>query len=191
MGNIVVTGMGIISALGAGKEATLRMLMAGERAIAPIRHLQTRHKDLPVGEVPYSDEELRTLIGFPEDRIITRTSLLGRVALREALDDACLTDAADRKRIAFISGNTVGGMEKSERYYHDFRTSEEHKEYIAMHDCGACTDVIAKEFSGRFDLITTISTACSSAACTTKNCVSLSSTALKKSISEHNSSGRG
>ena len=164
MGNIVVTGMGIISALGAGKEATLRMLMAGERAIAPIRHLQTRHKDLPVGEVPYSDEELRTLIGFPEDRIITRTSLLGRVALREALDDACLTDAADRKRIAFISGNTVGGMEKSERYYHDFRTSEEHKEYIAMHDCGACTDLIAEEYAGKFSLITTISTACSSAA---------------------------
>ena len=116
MGNIVVTGMGIISALGAGKEATLRMLMAGKRAIAPIRHLQTRHKDLPVGEVPYSDEELRALIGFPEERIITRTSLLGRVALREALDDARLTDVADRKRIAFISGNTVGGMEKSERY---------------------------------------------------------------------------
>ena len=164
MGNIVVTGMGIISALGAGKESTLRMLMAEKRAIAPIRHLQTRHRELPVGEVPYSDDELKTMIGFPDDRIITRTSLLGRVALREALVEARLTKAADGKRIAFISGNTVGGMEKSEQYYRDFRTNEEHKEYIAMHDCGACTDLIAEEYAGKFSLITTISTACSSAA---------------------------
>lgn len=163
MGNIVVTGTGIITSLGVGKEENLQKLMAGQRAIGPIRHIQTKHSDLPVGEVACSDEELKALIGYNEPGIITRTSLLGRVALKEALEEAHL-DGKTGQRIAFISGNTVGGMEKSEQYYRDFLTNNEKNDYIAMHDCGACTDIMAKEFPGRFDLITTISTACSSAA---------------------------
>lgn len=163
MGRIVVTGTGIITSLGVGKEENLLMLKAGQRAIAPVRHLRTRLHDLPVGEVNYSDEELKALIGWDNDNIITRTSLLGRIALKEALEEAGLNDNSGQ-RIAFISGNTVGGMEKSEQYYRDFLDNNEKNEYIAMHDCGACTDIISKEFNGRFDLITTISTACSSAA---------------------------
>lgn len=175
MSNIVVTGTGIITSLGVGKEETLRKLKAGQRAIGPIRHIRTKHCDLPVGEVSCSDEELKALIGYREPGIITRTSLLGRVALKEALEEAHLSGETGQ-RIAFISGNTVGGMEKSEQYYHDFLNNCEKNEYIAMHDCGACTDVMAKEFSGRFDLITTISTACSSAA----NAVILGANLLKE-----------
>jgi len=163
MGNIVVTGTGIITSLGVGKEENLRKLMAGQRAIGPIHHIRTKHSDLPVGEVSCSDEELKALIGYDEPGIITRTSLLGRVALKEALEEAQL-DGTAGQRIAFISGNTVGGMEKSEQYYRDFLTNNEKNDYIAMHDCGACTDIMAKEFHGKFDIITTISTACSSAA---------------------------
>ena len=163
MDRIVVTGTGIITSLGAGKVETLRKLRAGERAIGPIRHVQTKHAELPVGEVPYSDEQLKELLHYRSSETITRTSLLGRVAMREALDEAeLLTDHGER--VVFISGNTVGGMEKSEQYYHDFLTNNDRNEYIALHDCGACTDIMAKEFGGRFDIITTISTACSSAA---------------------------
>lgn len=163
MGGIVVTGMGIITSLGVGKEETLRKLLAGQRAIGPIRHVRTRHSGLPSGEVPFGDEELKALIGYNDPGIITRTSMLGRVALKEALEEARL-DSSEGLRIAFVSGNTVGGMEKSEQYYHDFLTNDERNGYIAMHDCGACTDIMAREFKGRFGLITTISTACSSAA---------------------------
>ena len=161
--NIVITGTGIITSLGFGKAETLKKLKAGQRVIGPIRHIRTKYSHLPSGEVEYSDEQLKELIQYHDESIITRTSLLGRVALREALDEAGI-DAACDSRIAFISGNTVGGMEKSEQYYYDFLNNNTRNEYIAMHDCGACTDVIAKEFSSRFDLITTISTACSSAA---------------------------
>ena len=163
MDNIVITGTGIITSLGAGKDENLKKLMAGQKVIGPIRHIRTKHNDLPAGEVEYSDEQLKELIQYHEEGIITRTSLLARVALKEALEEAHLNGTSGQ-RIAFISGNTVGGMEKSEQYYHDFLNNNSRNEYIAMHDCGACTDVIAKEFDGHFSLITTISTACSSAA---------------------------
>ena len=161
--NIVITGTGIITSLGIGKAETLEKLKSGQRSIGPIRHIRTKHNHLPSGEVEYSDEQLKELIHYHNEGIITRTSLLGRVALREALEEAGL-DTACTCRIAFISGNTVGGMEKSEQYYYDFLNNNTRNEYIAMHDCGACTDVIAKEYAGKYDLITTISTACSSAA---------------------------
>lgn len=163
MDRIVVTGTGIVTSLGVGKAATLEKLKAGERAIGSIRYLRTKHTDIPVGEAPYSDDELKTLIQYQSEQKITRTSLLGRVALQEALSEAHL-DCNVRKRIAFINGNTVGGMEKSEQYYNDFLTNNDKNEYIALHDCGACTDIIAQQFDGKFDLITSISTACSSAA---------------------------
>ena len=163
MDRIVVTGTGIITSLGAGKAVTLEKLKAGEKAIGPIRHLRTKHTDIPVGEAPSSDEELKSLIDYQSEQKITRTSLLGRVALQEALQEAHL-DGSVRKRIAFINGNTVGGMEKSEIYYNDFLTNNDRNEYIALHDCGACTDLIAQQFDGKFDIITSISTACSSAA---------------------------
>lgn len=163
MDRIVVTGTGIVTSLGAGKAATLEKLKAGERAIGPIKYLRTKHRDIPVGEAPYSDEELKALIHYQSEQKITRTSLLGRVALEEALSEAKL-DRNVRKRIAFINGNTVGGMEKSELYYNDFLTNNDKNEYIALHDCGACTDIIAQQFDGKFNLVTSISTACSSAA---------------------------
>jgi 3-oxoacyl-[acyl-carrier-protein] synthase-1 len=66
-------------------------------------------------------------------------------------------------RIAFISGTTVGGMDKSEQYYIDFLENDTKNGYIAAHDCGACTEMIVDHFGG-FSMVSTISTACSSAA---------------------------
>lgn len=162
--DIVVTGMGIITSLGVGKEETYKKLISEEKVIGPIRYIDTKRSQLPAGEVNYSDEVLMSLINYDDStHKITRTSLLGRVALKEALEEARLNRFV-HKRIAFINGNTVGGMEKSERFYYDFLTNNEKNEYIALHDCGACTDLIAQQFDGQFSLMTSISTACSSAA---------------------------
>lgn len=161
--DIVITGMGIITSLGVGKEETYQKLKAEQKVIGPIQHIETKHNQLPSGEVQYSDEELKALIGYHSPQKITRTSLLGCVALREALQESHL-DTPTTLRVAFINGNTVGGMEKSERFYYDFLNNNDRNEYIALHDCGACTDLIAREYPGNFCLTTTISTACSSAA---------------------------
>lgn len=155
---VVITGVGIVSAIGVGKEAHLRALMKGESGVGKISYLQTKHTDIPVGEVKMSDEEMKLLLGIASESVITRTPLMGKIALKEAMQDSGITDAS---RVAFINGTTVGGMEKSEKYYMDFFEGKK-TDYIAAHDCGAGTDMIAETF-GKFDLITTLSTACSSA----------------------------
>lgn len=155
---VVITGMGIVSAIGVGKEAHLRALMKGESGVGKIRYLQTKHADIPVGEVKMSDDEMKLLLGIASESVITRTPLMGKIALKEAMQDSGITDAS---RVAFINGTTVGGMEKSEKYYMDFFEGK-NTDYITAHDCGAGTEMIAETF-GKFDLITTLSTACSSA----------------------------
>ena len=59
---VVITGVGIVSAIGVGKEAHLRALMKGESGVGKISYLQTNHTDIPVGEVKMSDEEMKALV---------------------------------------------------------------------------------------------------------------------------------
>lgn len=163
MTRIVVSGMGIVSALGVGKAETLKALFSEKSAISPIRYLNTIHRDIPAGEVPLSDHEIKKLINYQSDKEISRSALLGRIALEEAIAEAGLTPA-DGHRTAFLSGNTVGGMEQSEGFFSDLLSDESKKGFIRLHVSGSCTDAIAEAYGGSFKLVTTISTACSSAA---------------------------
>lgn len=164
MSSIVVTGLGIISALGQGADDTYAHLLEGRSGIGKMRYLKSKHSNLPVGEVPFSDTGLRDMLFVKKNSSITRTSLLGAAALREALLSADLMHRDKALKMALVSGTTVGGMEKSEQYYYDFLHTRERDEYIALHDCGACTDMIGLANPSGFDMMTTISTACSSAA---------------------------
>lgn len=159
---VVITGAGVVSAIGLDKAGTLASLRACRSGLAPVHYLDTVHKEFPVGEVKLSDDELKARLAIAADAPVVRTSLLGMMALREALADAALS-AEDLSDMAFVSGTTVGGMDKSERFYLDFLAGDAHKEYIALHDCGASTEAIA-DHAGRFGFVTTPSTACSSAA---------------------------
>lgn len=159
---ICITGMGIVSALGENKYETEEKLVQEISGIGKITFLDTIHKEIPVGMVRISDFELKAKLGIKPETIISRTTLLGILAAREAIVQSKLFGAGYR-RIGFISGTTVGGMEKSELYYLDFLHNNLRNEYISIHDCGACTEDIAR-YTGTFDFCTTISTACSSAA---------------------------
>lgn len=158
---IVVTGMGIITGLGYGKEATLKALLSKQTGIGKMRYLQTSHSEIPVCEVKMSDDDMCDFLNIPATQITTRTPLLGMMALHEAAQQAQIIEKSP-KRMAFINGTTVGGMEKSEQFYQDFFKGI-HTEYITQHDCGTGSEAIAETIGG-FDMITTISTACSSAA---------------------------
>lgn len=153
--------MGIVSGIGNNVEETLSSLLAKKSGISKLRFLETIH-DLPCAEVQISDKEFKQRLSIPDNEIVTRTALFGIYAVKEALEQAKLsTDGS--MRIAFINGTTVGGMEKSELYYFDFLENDSRNEYIAAHDCGACTEKIADYFGG-FSYVSTPSTACSSAA---------------------------
>ena len=144
-----ITGAGVVSAIGCGQEETLDALRRGVSGIGQVRYLETAEKAFPVGEVKLSNAELASLTGASPE--LPRTSLLGILALREALREAGLVDLTG---VPLIGGTTVGGMDLTEKTF---------PSYSRLHDCGASTDAIAAHFGGA-PWATTLSTACSSAA---------------------------
>ncbi len=159
--SIVITGSGIVSSIGLDKQETLSSLLAGKSGVSPVRYLKTAHREFPVGEVPLSDEEMKSRLGIHAEPT-TRTVLMGMLALDEALGEARLL-GTDGRRAILVSGTTVGGMDKSEQFFSDYLQNDSRNDYIKIHDCGTTTDMIASRF-GIFSMATTVSTACSSAA---------------------------
>ena len=159
---IYITGTGVVSAIGIGKADTLEALLNNRSGVGPLKYLKTEHKEFPVGEVKLTDAEMRERLGIAQDAVTTRTALMGMLALGEALDEARLTPDMLPK-VGFISGTTVGGMDMSEQFYLDYLSGDAHKEYIAVYDCGSCSEMTAGHF-GKFAFATTLATACSSAA---------------------------
>ena len=158
----VITGYGIVSAIGVGKEQTLDALREHRSGIAPVQYLDTVHRDMLVGEVKLSFDQLQALVGVPSDAEApqSRTALIGRLALREALQQAGLTSPDDYATMALLSGTTVGGMDRTEI---EASVSADGSIVHYNYDCGTSTLDIARGF-GQFAFVDTISTACSSAA---------------------------
>jgi 3-oxoacyl-[acyl-carrier-protein] synthase-1 len=159
---IYITGAGVVSAIGMDKAATFDALINRRTGVETIRYLQTSHADLPVGEVKYSNDELREILRIPSSEAFIRSSLLAIPAVKEALKQAQL-DERSSLRVAFLSGITVGGMDQAELMYSDFLDNDSKNDYIKLNDCGACTEQIAS-FIGGFRMVSTIVTACSSSA---------------------------
>lgn len=122
-----------------------------------MRYLGSAHADLPVGEVPCSNEQLRQQLGLDSEPM-PRTSLLGLMAAKEALTMAGLQPSDS---MAFISGTTVGGIDLTEQHWTDYAEGKA-AENIRLHEAGDSTNAIAKHL-GQFGFISTPSTACSSA----------------------------
>lgn len=160
---IVITGVGIVSALGIGRAETLDALRNGRTGVSPApRYLHTLLRDYPVGEVPLSNDELKHRLGIAADQPTNRTALLGIMAVGEALQQAHLSSLTSYL-LPFINGTTVGGMDLTEDYYDEYLTGGPHAGYAAIHDCGSTTELIARHFGPCFSWSTTVSTACSSA----------------------------
>jgi 3-oxoacyl-[acyl-carrier-protein] synthase-1 len=157
-----VTGIGIISAIGKNVNETLLSLLENRSGIGKIRHLQTVHAaDFVAGEVNYSLQELEQLAGSQSSNY-NRTTLLSLIAVQEALSNAEIKDLKTH-RTGFISASSVGGMCHTELLYKDFLEKKLHENFIDAHYTGAHATDVAKHV-GITDYVTTISTACSSAA---------------------------
>ena len=165
---IVITGEGIVCAIGHDKASVVDALLHGRTGIHAMKHLGSVHKELPVGEVDLSNDEMQALLGLGPSEEVSRTTMMGMMAVEQALIDAEINDGKDERgiksqRIVLVSGTTVGGMDITEKYFGHLKVSDEHLDTLRHHDCGSCTHDIANYF-GIFDDCTTISTACSSAA---------------------------
>ncbi|MDR3118552.1 MAG: beta-ketoacyl-[acyl-carrier-protein] synthase family protein [Mediterranea sp.] len=159
---VLITGAGVVSSIGLNKEEVLSSLLSRKSGIGPPMYLRTKHKEFPVGEVKLTNDEMASMLNIAPDIPKTRTSLMGMLALKEALGEASLM-SCDLRNVGMISGTTVGGMDKSELYYLDFLSNDTRNQFILTHDCGACTEMQADYF-GDFSFVSTISTACSSSA---------------------------
>ena len=151
---VCISGSGVVSAIGIGKQETLQALLQDRRGLDTPRYLPTTHSQLPLGEVKRSNQQLREMLGIPSSRQdFSRSSLLAVLALQEAL-----AEAGDLRpfRPALISGTTVGDMDLTERAFIDAKP-------MGQWDCGSCSNTIAGYFSC-FSEVFTPSTACSSAA---------------------------
>lgn len=176
---VFVTGYGIVSALGTGAEATLQALLATRSGIAPVEILDTDHRDLPVGEVKMTNGEMAQMLGAKAPVSELRTVLMGMIAAKEAVAHASLTPE-EIGRAAFISGTTVGGMDKTEKHFksvleENARTEETLE--MGFNDCGCSTEMIADSI-GKVCMLSTTSTACSSAA----NAVILGANLIKAGV---------
>ncbi len=160
---IFITGFGIISCIGNNIEEHLESLLQSKPGTGRVHYVDTYLKnELLVGEVRKTLEELFTLAAIPPTDGYSRNALLGIIAAREAFVNGRMNNCRELKT-GLISATTVGGMDRCENYYSDFLTNDSRNAYIDSYDCADSTEKIAG-LLGISDFVTTISTACSSAA---------------------------
>lgn len=160
---IAITGMGIISSIGNNVEENFISLQSGKHGISDIEMFETRHAGIiKTGEIKLSNEELVQQLQLDEDNNVTRTSLLGMVAAKEAVESAGISDINGYKT-GLISSTSVGGMDITEKYFYSYEDFPEEQKYIDAHDAGNSSLAIA-DYLGLKGMVSTISTACSSAA---------------------------
>jgi 3-oxoacyl-(acyl-carrier-protein) synthase len=163
MKGVAITGMGIISAIGNSVEENYASLLNNKTAITTIENISTVHSDLrKVGEIKKTNQELADELQLSADNNFSRTAMIGAIAAKQAVQDAGITSINEYKT-GLISATSVGGMDMTERYYYDYFEKPETIKYISCHDGGDVAQKIADEL-GLNGMVTTISTACSSAA---------------------------
>jgi 3-oxoacyl-[acyl-carrier-protein] synthase-1 len=161
--SVLVTGGGIICALGTSEAEVLASFREHRTGMAAAEYLQTRHRAGYVfGEVSLTNKELAEQHNL--DSSLSRTILLSYHAAKAAYD-TIPTALLGTSRVGFISATSVGGMDKTEQFFEDYLVDESRGDLnqVLHHDCGKATDFVARKL-GIKGFVTTISTACSSSA---------------------------
>ncbi|MDB5273887.1 MAG: fabF [Chitinophagaceae bacterium] len=164
MSRIVVTGIGVITALGDSAAANRAALKDGQCGISFLELFPSRYSEtLRFGEVKISNEQLKQKFDIT-DKGVTRTSLLAIHAFEEAIEDSGLTkEQLASYDTALIGANTVGGMCLTDELYHDANNDTEGSEYISSYDIGSVNLYMQKRYNIK-GIGNTINTACSSSA---------------------------
>ena len=174
---ISVTGLGIICSIGNNADSVLDSLLKRKSGVGPMKYLQSKHSYLPVGEVQLSNDQMKDILGIKDETPMSRTTLMGAIAIRQALEHAGITvEDLDGKRVALISGTTVGGMDLTENYYEQMKTDDSLLYLPKSNECGKSTEEMAEIIGLKNVQTCTISTACSSAL----NSIILGSEMLKR-----------
>ena len=165
MKRVLVTGMGMISAIGNNVQQNHESLREGRSGIGKAAFFESLYaSQLPFGEVKLSNDELKELQQLQTATGYTRTCLLADRAFTEAITDAALTQGQlSSLDTALISASTVGGMCLTDQLYQDANHKSEGSEYLESYGCSAHTLKLVKRYHIK-GFTDTINTACSSSA---------------------------
>ena len=165
MSRIVVTGIGVISAIGNNAAENRLSLMNG---ICGISRINDKFPSkfagiLPFAEIKISTDELKKQLNA-NDSGITRTTLIALHALKEALADSALTSSQIGSfDTAIIGATTVGGMCLTDELYNDANKEDVGSEYLSSYDCASVNIYLQSRYKIN-GIANTINTACSSSA---------------------------
>ena len=135
--DIVITGMGIVSAIGTDCDSVLRSLQLGMSGIGNMRFMPSVHAgELPVGEVPLSNNDMKCSLGIDISEEVSRTALMGMMSINQAIADGNVSKYSSRK-IVLVSGTTVGGMDLTEQHFHTFEQENGEISCLLQHDAGS------------------------------------------------------
>jgi 3-oxoacyl-(acyl-carrier-protein) synthase len=164
LSRIVVTGMGIISAIGNTVAENHMSLKAEKTGITDLEMFPSNFAGkMPVGEIKIDNEALIKKLDADVSGI-TRTTLLAIHAIEEAIQDSQLTNAQiSDYDTALITASTVGGMCLTDEMYNDSQKDSVGSEYLSSYDYGSTNMVLQKRYNLKGQ-INTINTACSSSA---------------------------
>ncbi len=157
---VEVAGVGLITAIGNTVRENMRALESDQSGIGALTLFESALHALPVGEVKLSNEALADGLGLSKQ--LSRTALLGIKAAREAWTSSGIREVG-KWRTGLISATTVGGMDKTEKFFRSFLTdpSKGNLHDVRYHSCGSSTALIAADL-GATGFLSTINTACSS-----------------------------
>jgi len=164
LSRIVVTGMGIISAIGNSVAENHLALKESRSGIGVLELFPSRYAGiLPFGEIKLATATLKQKLKATAPGI-TRTSLLAQHAFEEAVLQARLSEAILRAAdTALIGATTVGGMCYTDELYHDANKSEQGSQFLSNYDCASVNIYLQQQYAIG-GVINTINTACSSSA---------------------------
>lgn len=123
MKRVVITGAGLITPIGAGREEFWRNLVAGQSGIAPVRSFDTSDYPVHIGAEVKEFDPARWVRNRDPDSM-GRGSQLAIAAARMALDDAGLSLSAFAPRRVGISMGTTSGEPGFVEKYNDIRKAE-------------------------------------------------------------------
>jgi len=111
--SVAVTGVGVVSPIGVGRDAFWSALCAGRSGVVPMEGL-ARASGLPRIAAPIGELPAKTLISSPQFRRMDRLSRMAVAASRLALDDAALQgrDVAG-ERTGVVFGTSLGDLKDS------------------------------------------------------------------------------
>jgi nodulation protein E len=162
MRRVVITGIGVISALGPGREAFFEALNAGRCGIGPLQSVDTTGLKFANGAEVHNFDPLNWFdpkIALQFDRSV----LFAGAAAAEAMDDASLT--VDPARTAVVTGCSIGGKTSEDATYRQLY-AEGRTRFDPLTIPRIMTNASASWISMRYGITGpsyTVSTACASA----------------------------